>query len=91
MYNDVFGVINDLFYNVIPLLPKKIAWVANAQTALWSLVADALQQRRRGRRTQHGGNDALIGSYWLRTDALPRASQGDLHVITHLTTRPPGS
>ena len=39
MYNDVFGVINDLFTRVIPLLPQKIAWVARADTALWALVA----------------------------------------------------
>lgn len=39
MYNDVFGVINDLFTRVIPLLPEKIAWVARADTALWALVA----------------------------------------------------
>lgn len=39
MYHDVFGVLNDLFTRVIPILPAKIAWVANAQTALWALVA----------------------------------------------------
>ncbi len=39
MYNDVFGVINDLFTRIIPILPAKIAWVANVNTALWSLVA----------------------------------------------------
>jgi trehalose/maltose transport system permease protein len=39
MYNDVFGVINDLFTRVIPILPEKIAWIARADTALWSLVA----------------------------------------------------
>ncbi len=39
MYNDVFGVINDIFTRVIPILPEKIAWVARADTALWSLVA----------------------------------------------------
>lgn len=39
MYNDVFGVVNDLFTRVIPLLPEKIAWVARADTALWALVA----------------------------------------------------
>ena len=39
MYNDVFGVVNDLFYRVIPILPDKIAWIANAKTALWALVA----------------------------------------------------
>lgn len=39
MYNDVFGVINDLFTRIIPLLPQKIAWVARADTALWALVA----------------------------------------------------
>ena len=39
MYNDVFGVINDFFTRVVPILPQKIAWIANAQTALWALVA----------------------------------------------------
>jgi trehalose/maltose transport system permease protein len=39
MYHDVFGVINDLLVNVIPILPRKVAWIANAQTALWALVA----------------------------------------------------
>lgn len=39
MYNDVFGVINDLLVNVLHLLPSKIAWIANANTALWALVA----------------------------------------------------
>jgi trehalose/maltose transport system permease protein len=39
MYHDVFGVINDLFVNVVPILDRKIAWIANANTALWALVA----------------------------------------------------
>lgn len=39
MYHDVFGVINDLLVNVLHLLPRKIAWIANADTALWALVA----------------------------------------------------
>lgn len=39
MYHDVFGVLNDLFTRVIPILPSKIAWVANADTAIWALVA----------------------------------------------------
>ncbi|MCE7989113.1 MAG: sugar ABC transporter permease [Caldilinea sp. CFX5] len=39
MYNDVFGVINDFFTRIIPLLPQKIAWIARADTALWALVA----------------------------------------------------
>lgn len=39
MYHDVFGVINDFFTRVIPILPVKIAWIANASTALWALVA----------------------------------------------------
>lgn len=39
MYNDVFGVINDLLVNVLGILPTKVAWIANAQTALWALVA----------------------------------------------------
>lgn len=39
MYNDVFGVFNDFFTRIIPILPDKVAWVANANTALWALVA----------------------------------------------------
>jgi trehalose/maltose transport system permease protein len=39
MYHDVFGVVNDLLVNVFDLLPRKIAWIANADTALWALVA----------------------------------------------------
>lgn len=39
MYHDVFGVINDFFVNVVPILDRKIAWIANANTALWALVA----------------------------------------------------
>lgn len=39
MYHDVFGVINDFFTRVVPLLPQKIAWVANTDTAIWALVA----------------------------------------------------
>jgi trehalose/maltose transport system permease protein len=39
MYHDVFGVINDFFTRVVPILPVKIAWIANASTALWALVA----------------------------------------------------
>jgi trehalose/maltose transport system permease protein len=39
MYHDVFGVVNDLLVNVFHILPTKVAWIANASTALWSLVA----------------------------------------------------
>ena len=39
MYHDVFGVINDLFTRVIPLLPQKVAWTASSSLALWALVA----------------------------------------------------
>ena len=39
MYHDVFGVINDLFTRVIPILPQKIAWIASDSTALLALVA----------------------------------------------------
>ena len=39
MYHDVFGVFNDFFTRIIPILPAKIAWIASAQTALWALVA----------------------------------------------------
>lgn len=39
MYHDVFGVVNDFFTRIIPILPQKIAWVASVSTALWALVA----------------------------------------------------
>lgn len=39
MYHDVFGVINDFFTRIVPILSIKIAWIANADTALWALVA----------------------------------------------------
>lgn len=39
MYHDVFGVVNDLLVNVLGILPVKVAWIANASTALWALVA----------------------------------------------------
>lgn len=39
MYHDVFGVVNDFFTRVVPILPQKIAWIGNANTALWALVA----------------------------------------------------
>lgn len=39
MYHDVFGVINDFFTRIVPILPQKVAWVANANTAIWALVA----------------------------------------------------
>jgi trehalose/maltose transport system permease protein len=39
MYHDVFGVVNDFFTRIIPILPQKVAWVANANTAIWALVA----------------------------------------------------
>lgn len=39
MYHDVFGVVNDFFTRIVPILPRKIAWTANASTALWALVA----------------------------------------------------
>lgn len=39
MYHDVFGVLNDFFTRIVPILPSKIAWIANADTAIWALVA----------------------------------------------------
>jgi trehalose/maltose transport system permease protein len=39
MYHDVFGVVNDFFTRIVPLLPQKIAWVAADNTAIWALVA----------------------------------------------------
>jgi trehalose/maltose transport system permease protein len=39
MYNDVFGVINDLLYTRLGLLSTKIAWVADPVLTLPSLIA----------------------------------------------------
>jgi trehalose/maltose transport system permease protein len=39
MYNDVFGVINDLLVTRLGLLPEKIAWIANPATALPAIIA----------------------------------------------------
>lgn len=39
MYNDVFGVVNDLLVNRLHLLDTKVAWIANPATALPAIVA----------------------------------------------------
>ncbi|MEZ4656606.1 MAG: sugar ABC transporter permease [Caldilineaceae bacterium] len=39
MYHDVFGVVNDFFTRIVPILPSKIAWVASDATALPALIA----------------------------------------------------
>lgn len=39
MYNDVFGVINDLLVNRLHLIPEKIAWLANPDYALGAIIA----------------------------------------------------
>lgn len=39
MYNDVFGVINDLLVTRLHLLPTKIAWLASSQLALPAIIA----------------------------------------------------
>lgn len=39
MYHDVFGVVNDFFTRIIPILPEKVAWTASSSLALWSLIA----------------------------------------------------
>ena len=39
MYNDVFGVINDLLVTRLGWLDTKVAWVANPYLALPSLIA----------------------------------------------------
>jgi trehalose/maltose transport system permease protein len=39
MYNDVFGVINDLLVTRLHLLPEKVAWIANPATALAAIIA----------------------------------------------------
>src|SRR5690606_6039013 len=39
MYNDVFGVINDLLVNQLGILDSKVAWLANPSTALPAIIA----------------------------------------------------
>jgi trehalose/maltose transport system permease protein len=39
MYNDVFGVVNDLLVTRLGLLPEKIAWLANPYLAMPAIVA----------------------------------------------------
>ncbi|GAC1359329.1 MAG: sugar ABC transporter permease [Herpetosiphon sp.] len=39
MYNDVFGVVNDLLVTRLHILSTKIAWAANPSTALGAIVA----------------------------------------------------
>lgn len=39
MYNDVFGVINDLLVTRLGLFDSKIAWIANPSTSLAAIVA----------------------------------------------------
>lgn len=39
MYHDIFGVINDLLVNRLSLLDEKVAWMANADTALPAIIA----------------------------------------------------
>jgi trehalose/maltose transport system permease protein len=39
MYNDVFGVLNDLMVNKLHLIDKPVAWIANGNTALWAIIA----------------------------------------------------
>jgi len=38
MYNDVFGVINDLWVVQLGILPQKVAWLANPSTALAAII-----------------------------------------------------
>lgn len=39
MYNDVNGVVNDLLVNKLHILDSKVAWIANASTALPAIIA----------------------------------------------------
>lgn len=39
MYNDVNGVVNDLLVNRLNILDSKVAWIANATTALPAIIA----------------------------------------------------
>ncbi len=39
MFNDVFGVINDLLVTRLHILPDKVAWIANPATALPAVIA----------------------------------------------------
>ncbi|GAB4452289.1 MAG: sugar ABC transporter permease [Anaerolineae bacterium] len=38
MYNDVFGVVNDIMYNKLGIIDQPIAWLANKDTALMAIV-----------------------------------------------------
>lgn len=39
MYNDIYGVFNDLLVNRLGILDSNVAWVAQPNTALWSVAA----------------------------------------------------
>jgi trehalose/maltose transport system permease protein len=39
MYNDIFGIINDLLVNQLHILDHKIAWISNPTTALPAIIA----------------------------------------------------
>jgi trehalose/maltose transport system permease protein len=39
MYNDIFGVLNDLLYTHTGILPNKIAWISDTRTSLPSIIA----------------------------------------------------
>jgi trehalose/maltose transport system permease protein len=39
MFNDVYGVINDLLVTRLGLLDTKIAWIADPNLSLWSMIA----------------------------------------------------
>jgi trehalose/maltose transport system permease protein len=39
MYNDVYGVVNDLLVVELGVLPKNVAWVAEPSTAIWAIAA----------------------------------------------------
>ena len=39
MYNDIYGVFNDLLNNRLGIIDSNIAWVAQRNTSLWSIAA----------------------------------------------------
>lgn len=39
MYNDIYGVFNDILVNRLGILDKNVAWIAQPNTSLWAVAA----------------------------------------------------
>lgn len=39
MYNDIYGVFNDLLYTRLGILDRPVAWIAEPSTSLWAVAA----------------------------------------------------